>query len=332
MNVRVAEKEPLSELPAVQEEIRKAESEFDGKGRILVRFSGTETLARVMVEGEDQDEVDATANRIAERFEPSSAVSLPASVSYSFRTSSCLCRVFVETPLSRDPLILYRRDRSRRGFHRESRPRQHVILRKRTARRSIPRRFRQRPRRERGEHHGHHDDDQETANQTKSSPSKRSPRRTRLILSIRVISAHQRAGHHHTEEDDQEPAISPPPSNARRATATPRPFHRTRTRKRNRQSTQRSRFPYAQILPEIRLRSRSVNTMKNQSNQFISLSGEQPISFPIFLAGPPATPREVRARVAVCSSGWLPDGRAQTAYRRKAGSARLVLILGPESR
>jgi phosphoglucosamine mutase len=66
VNVRVAEKRPLSELPVVQEEIQKAESEFDGKGRILVRFSGTEALARVMVEGEDKERVDATANRIAE--------------------------------------------------------------------------------------------------------------------------------------------------------------------------------------------------------------------------------------------------------------------------
>lgn len=66
VNVRVAEKKPLSELPEVQEEIRKAECEFDGKGRILVRFSGTEALARVMVEGEDKERVDATANRIAD--------------------------------------------------------------------------------------------------------------------------------------------------------------------------------------------------------------------------------------------------------------------------
>jgi phosphoglucosamine mutase len=66
VNVRVAEKKPLLDMPAVQDEIRKAESEFDGKGRILVRFSGTEALARVMVEGEDKERVDATANRIAE--------------------------------------------------------------------------------------------------------------------------------------------------------------------------------------------------------------------------------------------------------------------------
>jgi phosphoglucosamine mutase len=66
VNVRVARKRPLAELPGVQEEIRKAEAEFDGKGRILVRFSGTETLARVMVEGEDLAHVHAVAKRIAD--------------------------------------------------------------------------------------------------------------------------------------------------------------------------------------------------------------------------------------------------------------------------
>lgn len=66
VNVKVAEKRPLSELPGVQEEIRRAESEFAGTGRILVRFSGTETLARVMVEGENRDQVHSVANRIAD--------------------------------------------------------------------------------------------------------------------------------------------------------------------------------------------------------------------------------------------------------------------------
>ena len=66
VNVKVAEKRPLSELPVVQEEIRKAESEFAGTGRVLVRFSGTERLARVMVEGENLDQVHTVANRIAD--------------------------------------------------------------------------------------------------------------------------------------------------------------------------------------------------------------------------------------------------------------------------
>ncbi len=66
VNVKVTEKRPLSELPVVQEEIRRAESEFGGTGRVLVRFSGTERLARVMVEGENLDQVHTVANRIAD--------------------------------------------------------------------------------------------------------------------------------------------------------------------------------------------------------------------------------------------------------------------------
>jgi len=67
VNVRVKNKRPLDELPAVQALIRDAESEFAGSGRVLVRFSGTEPLARVMVEGRSEDQVHQTANRIADR-------------------------------------------------------------------------------------------------------------------------------------------------------------------------------------------------------------------------------------------------------------------------
>ncbi len=66
VNVRIAEKRPLSDMPAVQNEIQKAEADFGGKGRVLVRFSGTEPLARVMVEGENLEQVHAVAERIAE--------------------------------------------------------------------------------------------------------------------------------------------------------------------------------------------------------------------------------------------------------------------------
>jgi len=65
VNVRVRERKPLDQLPAVAAEIRAAESSFGDAGRVLVRFSGTEPLARVMVEGPDLDRVEAFANRIA---------------------------------------------------------------------------------------------------------------------------------------------------------------------------------------------------------------------------------------------------------------------------
>jgi len=65
VNVRVRERKPLEELPAVAAEIRAAEQSFGNAGRVLVRFSGTEPLARVMVEGPDLERVEAFANRIA---------------------------------------------------------------------------------------------------------------------------------------------------------------------------------------------------------------------------------------------------------------------------
>jgi phosphoglucosamine mutase len=66
VNVRVKERRPLSDLPKVQERIASAEAAFAGSGRVLVRFSGTEPLARVMIEGADQTLVDDWAHRIAD--------------------------------------------------------------------------------------------------------------------------------------------------------------------------------------------------------------------------------------------------------------------------
>lgn len=65
VNVRVKERKPLEDLPSVNAEIRAAEASFGDAGRVLVRFSGTEPLARVMVEGPDQERVETFANRIA---------------------------------------------------------------------------------------------------------------------------------------------------------------------------------------------------------------------------------------------------------------------------
>jgi phosphoglucosamine mutase len=65
VNVRVKERKPLAELDVVQAEIRRAKDTFGDRGRILVRFSGTEPLARVMVEGPDRAQVEHFANTIA---------------------------------------------------------------------------------------------------------------------------------------------------------------------------------------------------------------------------------------------------------------------------
>ena len=63
-NVRVREKVPLKDVPAVQEVIAGAESELDGNGRVVVRYSGTEALARVMVEAESEEKMKRIADAI----------------------------------------------------------------------------------------------------------------------------------------------------------------------------------------------------------------------------------------------------------------------------
>ncbi len=65
VNVPVKRKRSLAELPAVAAEIRAAEKLLGDSGRVLVRFSGTESVARVMVEGPDEREVERLARRIA---------------------------------------------------------------------------------------------------------------------------------------------------------------------------------------------------------------------------------------------------------------------------
>ncbi len=65
VNVRFKVKRPLAALAEVQSEIRAAEEEFGDAGRVLVRFSGTEPLARVMVEGPSEERVDFRVQRIA---------------------------------------------------------------------------------------------------------------------------------------------------------------------------------------------------------------------------------------------------------------------------
>lgn len=67
VNVRVRERKPFEQLPSVQKEIRDAEAAFGDAGRVFVRYSGTEPLARVMVEGADAGLVDRFADSIAGR-------------------------------------------------------------------------------------------------------------------------------------------------------------------------------------------------------------------------------------------------------------------------
>jgi phosphoglucosamine mutase len=64
-NIRVREKVPFSQVPEVQRAIDSAERELDGNGRVVVRYSGTEALARVMVEAESEEKMKALAATIA---------------------------------------------------------------------------------------------------------------------------------------------------------------------------------------------------------------------------------------------------------------------------
>lgn len=65
VNVRVRNRRPLAELAAANSEIRATETAFGAAGRVLVRFSGTEPLVRVMVEGPEIGQVTERAHRIA---------------------------------------------------------------------------------------------------------------------------------------------------------------------------------------------------------------------------------------------------------------------------
>src|SRR6478672_997214 len=65
-NLKVKEKRPLEELSAVMKLVGDAEKELSGKGRVLLRYSGTEPKIRLLIEGRELEQIDRQANRIAE--------------------------------------------------------------------------------------------------------------------------------------------------------------------------------------------------------------------------------------------------------------------------
>jgi len=73
VNVPVAEKKPIESLTGVTEVVRRVDAELDGRGRVLIRYSGTEPKARVMVEGDDEQRVVEFANDIADELKRSLA-------------------------------------------------------------------------------------------------------------------------------------------------------------------------------------------------------------------------------------------------------------------
>jgi phosphoglucosamine mutase len=65
VNVAVKTKPPFHQVGAIKHAASKIETELGGRGRLLLRYSGTEPLARVMIEGEDQTEIEAQAAKLA---------------------------------------------------------------------------------------------------------------------------------------------------------------------------------------------------------------------------------------------------------------------------
>ena len=65
VNVRVRERRELAALPAVQRVIDRVSRDLGDRGRVLVRYSGTEPLVRVMVEGEQVAQVERYCEEIA---------------------------------------------------------------------------------------------------------------------------------------------------------------------------------------------------------------------------------------------------------------------------
>jgi len=66
INVRVGRRRPFEEIPEVRSLVKSIKSRLAGTGRLLLRYSGTEPLARVMLEGEDEGQIHALAEELAE--------------------------------------------------------------------------------------------------------------------------------------------------------------------------------------------------------------------------------------------------------------------------
>jgi phosphoglucosamine mutase len=66
LNVPVREKKDLQTVPPVATAMRRVEERLAGQGRLLVRYSGTEPLLRVMIEGKDQQEIQSWAAEIVQ--------------------------------------------------------------------------------------------------------------------------------------------------------------------------------------------------------------------------------------------------------------------------
>jgi phosphoglucosamine mutase len=67
-NIRVKQKTPFEQVPVLAEAVRGAERELGDRGRVLVRYSGTEPLVRIMVEAQDPADVERHTGRLVQIF------------------------------------------------------------------------------------------------------------------------------------------------------------------------------------------------------------------------------------------------------------------------
>ncbi len=66
VNVDVKQKPPFDDVGGIKDTVTRIEDELGAKGRLLLRYSGTEPLARVMIEGESQQQIEKLANELAD--------------------------------------------------------------------------------------------------------------------------------------------------------------------------------------------------------------------------------------------------------------------------
>jgi phosphoglucosamine mutase len=65
VNVRVKQRTEIMQVPEIAAAIKRVEGRLAGHGRLLIRYSGTEPLLRIMLEGKNQDEIGEWADEIA---------------------------------------------------------------------------------------------------------------------------------------------------------------------------------------------------------------------------------------------------------------------------
>ena len=65
LNVKVREKKDLDKIPLIKNALEKVKAKLKGRGRAFIRYSGTEPLARITVEGEREDEIKRMAEELA---------------------------------------------------------------------------------------------------------------------------------------------------------------------------------------------------------------------------------------------------------------------------